>query len=248
MANIRWRTKDIEELRNELDRYNRKVARLARKGQSSEYFEKMPSFKDVQPGITTRAEYKDLLSKLRNYTAKGSERQYAPAAQMGISLTEAEKNELDRRIKEINKDRQQMKKDYEANQQRSTKDLPQHDVNKFQFNPKRTVDEQLNKAKENGWSPQAFERFKETVNKQSDPDYLNNRFEQYKASYIKTAIEKLGSQYGGQIAARVEQIPAKDFYFLALSNYELSIDYLYDPIPIIDKVETILSILGSVGW
>ena len=243
MANIRWRTKDIYELESEIDRYNRKVLRERRKGNESDLFDIIPDFADMKEKITTRAQYKDLLQHIRIYTQRGSEKQYAPAAEKGVQLTVAEKNELDRRVAIINKDRNRMRREFAKRGREDDRFKPRHDIRQTQLGKKKTVDEQLQgKTYKNN-----FARYKESVKKQSSPDYMNQRFDQYKESYISKCQELLG-RFGAEIIAKVEKIEAETFYYLSLAHPELSIDFLYDPISIKEKVEMILAKLSELGY
>lgn len=249
MANIRWRNKDIDELQREIERYNRKVKRLAKEGRGSELFEPSLPFEEVKTNITTRAQYKDYLEHLRNLTKRTSTRQYKPAAEKGISLTEGEKAEMNRLIKVINKDRRQMKREYEERTQSKLKDLPKNDINRIQMQPKPDIDKKLSQLNyEKGLNKLNFKAFTESVKKQSDTEYLNQRYEMYKTNYLETVPKTLGYMYGGDVIQRIEPIPAKDFYFAAITNPELSIDFLYDPLTAFEKAEAILNKLDFLGW
>lgn len=248
MPNIRWRTKDVEQLQKEVERYNRKIKRLEKKGITSDIFEGV-KLKDLKTDITTRSQYNDTLARLRNLTKRGSEKQYAPAAEKGISLTEGERAELNRQIKIINRDRRKMKKEYEMRSQSKIKDLPKNDINRIQMSPKPDVDTQLSRLKyEKGLNKLNFKEFKESIKKQADTEYLNQRYEQYKENYTATIPKTIGYLYGSDIITRLQDVDPKEFYYASIMNEEFTIDFLYDPLTQAEKAEAILNKMDYLGW
>lgn len=250
MANIRWRTKDIEELRKEIDRYNKKIKRLQKQGRSSDIFEPSLPFKDVKAGITTRAEYNDYLSHLRNLTKRTSTYKYKPATEKGVSLTQGEAAEINRRVKVINKDRRQMKREYEERTQSKIKDLPKHDITRIALSPKSNLEGYLNHVdKLKGSKTENIKKYIESVKKQSEKEYREERYDNYKKKYIESAGRILGWNNAIDIENRLEKVDSKEFYYASLTYDEFALSFLYnDPLTAAEKVEAILSRCDYLGW
>ena len=248
MANIRWREKDIEELRKEIERYNRKLKRLEKKGVESDIFQPSLPFKEVKTNITTRAQYKDYLSHLRNLTEKGSEKKYAPAAEKGIAISKGEVAELDRLVKIINSDRRKRAKEYEKRTGNKVKNLPKQDIQRMSLKPKKTATQQIDSLHYgSSMNRMNFQKFKESVKTQSDPETINRRYERYKAEYIGHLKFHLKPDDVTKITDRIMSMPAVDFYYLSIENEIFTVEYLYDPATADEKAEQILSALDELG-
>ena len=251
MADIRWRTKDIEQLREQIERYNRKLKRLKKQGFESDVFDVSKPFSEIQKEITTRGQYNDYLSHLRNLTTKGSEKVYAPATEKGIKLTVGEANELNREIQIINKDRRKRRNEYEKRTEAKVEWLPKKDVRLMELEMKATVDKQL--AKYDKYSPsqkeENFKVFKQSFKKQSDTDYIEERFEKNKQHYYDGLSKRMPSNIAYEIAKRVEAIDPEDFYYLQLEFPELSYDFMYnEPMTPYEKYELIDAKLSDLGY
>lgn len=249
MANIRWRTKDVEELRKEIERYNRKLKRLEKKGVESDIFQPSLPFKDVKTQITTRAQYKDYLSHLRNLTERGSEKRYAPAAEKGISISKGEVKELDRLVKIVNSDRRKRAKEYENRTGEKVRTLPKQDVQRMTLKPKKNATQQIASIDYGGsMNRMNFKKFVESVKTQSDVKTITERYSRYKANYIEHIPRHIPPDEAAEIIERINQIPDKDFYYLSLENETFTVEYLYDPVTADEKAEQILSTLDEVEY
>lgn len=249
MANIKWRPQDIDELRKEIERYNRKVKRLAKKGFESDLFPVSKPFKEIQKDITTRGEYKDYLAHLRNLTEKGSEYKYTPASEKGVTISKGEVKELDRMIKIINSDRRKRIKEYQERTGANVKNLPEHDIQQYTLQLKPTVDKQLKKANYGGsMNRMNFQKFIESVQIQSDKDYIEERYDRFLETYIEHLPRHLSEEQTYDIVNRLGNINAKDFYYLSLEYPELTVEFLYDPLTVQEKYEQITSVLDTVGF
>lgn len=247
MANIRWREKDIEELRKEIERYNRKLKRLEKKGVESDIFQPSLPFKEVKTNITTRAQYKDYLSHLRNLTEKGSEKKYEPAAEKGIAISKGEVAELDRLVKIINSDRRKRAKEYEKRTGNKVKNLPKQDIQRMSLKPKKTATQQIASIDYGGsMNRMNFKKFVESVQSQSDAEKIENRYAQYKANYIEHLPRHLAPEDVEEIVSRLDEIPDKDFYYLSINNEVFTVNYLYDPATAEEKAEQIISTLDEI--
>lgn len=248
MAKIRWRPQDIEEMRKEIERYNRKVRRLAKKGFESDLFNISKPFKEIQKDITTRGEYKDYLAHLRNLTEKGSEYQYTPAKEKGITISKGEVAELDRMVKIINSDRRKRAKEYEKRTGAKVKNLPQQDIQRLTLKPKQSATKKIATMDYGGLNKMNFEKFTESVQTQSDKDYIDNRYQINKQRYVEQMPNRLGI-YTYDIMDRIDKIPDKDFYYLQIEYPELSYEFMYnDPLTPSEKAEYIESILDELGY
>ena len=71
MANIKWREKDIANLKKQINRYNRKRQRIAKK--NPEFKEFLPpalNTKIERKNITTRREYNLLMNRINRFLNK----------------------------------------------------------------------------------------------------------------------------------------------------------------------------------
>lgn len=250
MANIRWRPQDVEELKREIERYNRKLSRLGKTGFESDLFTKSKSFKEMQTEIKTRGQYKDYLSHLRNLTQKGGGETYAPAKAKGINVTKGEVDELDRLTKIVNSDRRKQIKAYENHTGGKIKNLPKQDIIKLGLKPKQTASKKIASL---NYSPSLnranFKKFMESTQTQSDQDYIDSRYQRNMDNYIDNLPKKIPSIYCYEIIDRISAIPPEEFYFIQIEHPELSYDFMYnDPLTGSEKAEFILDTLSSLGY
>lgn len=250
MAKIRWRSKDTDELKREIQKYNRKLREMSKKGFESDLFEKSKSLKELQKEITTRGQYKDYLAHLRNLTKRGSQVQYAPAKDKGIEITQAEVDELDRLVKIVNSDRRKRAKAYEAQTGGKVKNLPKQDVVKLGLKPKQTATKKIEAL---SYSPSAnranFQKFIESTVTQSDRDYIDSRFQRNMSNYFENLPKKIPSIYCYEIIDRTSKIDPEEFYYLQIEYPELSYDFMYnDPLTGSEKADFILSRLSALGY
>lgn len=249
MVNIRWRNKDIDELKREVERYNKKLLRLKKQGRAGEIFEPSLPFKDVKSQITTRSQYNEYLEHLRNLTDKSSTKAYKPATQKGIPLTQGEAAELNRMVKVINKDRRQMKREYETRTQSKIKDLPKHDITRIALSPKSNLENYLNHVDKLKGSPTSnIKKYIESVKKQSDTKYRESRYERYKETFIESAGRILGWGNAIEIGNRLSEVDPEEFYYASLIYDEFDLGFLYDPLTSTEKAEAILSRCDYLGW
>lgn len=246
MANIRWRTKDIEQLQKEVERYNRKLRRLKKKGFESDLFDISKPMKELKKTITTRGEYNDYLAHLRNLTEKGSEYRYTPAGEKGLAVSKGEVKELNRLIKIINSDRRKRIKEYEIRTGAKVKNLPEHDIQQYTLQPKRTAEKHISTLNYNGsMNRMNWKKFVEGVITQSDEDYIEQRYNRFLEAYIEHLPRHIRSEKAYDIINRLGNYNAKDFYFLSLEYPELTIEFLYDPIEADEKADLIIDVLDK---
>lgn len=249
MGKIRWRPQDVDELKKEVERYNRKLKRLSKQGFESELFQPSKSFKKVQSDIKTRKQYKDYIAHLRNFTERGSEKRFEPASAKGIQISKGEVKELDRLIKIVNSDRRKRIKEYQKRTGASVKNLPEHDIQQYTLQMKPNVEKHLKSLSYNGsMNRMNFQKFIESAQTQSDEAYINERYERFLSNYIEHLPRHIGSENAYDIINRLGNIPAKDFYYLSLEYPELTIEFLYDPIEADEMTELISSVLDKVEF
>lgn len=228
---IRWRDSDIEALKRELDKYNRKIRRLQKQG-VPEVVRSLPpkiSFKQAKANISYRSEYNNLMKSLKRFTKRGS--QQLVKTRSGVVTTKYEIEDINARVRSIN-----------ARRAREAAKMPQEAYEMFDKPRMGRMKERALKAKQyaGSVSPEDWEEYVRSVRKQSEPGYDLRRKETYKRNFysaLDTIFDEEESEYYKEL---FDQMKLDDFVELSLDDEVLYINFLYkDPLSIAEKREEI---------
>lgn len=220
MPPIKWREQDVDLLRKQIRNFNRKIDRLMKAG-APEVKAALPpkmSMKTARAQIETRADYNRMLKSIGRVTARGSEKLVTTKG--GVTAPEFEIKELQARVRFINAQR---KKRLAKLPEIEPGDLPMMGrVTREQLKPKTAP----GKIVPSGW-----EKYKESVYKQSSPEYYKTGDARYVQNYIKGIEENFSKKDADAIKQMIkDNYTDEEFVMTSLENEELSISFQYDPI------------------
>lgn len=229
MPPIKWREQDVDLLRKQIRNFNRKIDRLMKAG-APEVKAALPpklSMKTARAQIETRADYNRMLKSIQRVTARGSEKLVTTKG--GVTAPEFELKEMQARVRSINAHRKQ----------RLAK-LPEIEPGDLPMMG-RVTREQLKPKKAPGTiTPAGWEKYKQSVYKQSDPSYYRTGDRRYVRNYLYGITENFGEKDAKALEKMIkDNFTDEEFVLLSLENTELSIDYQYDPLSTSVKRESI---------
>lgn len=243
---IKWRKSDAEKLTKEIERFNAKVNRLAKN---------KPEINDVLPEKIYRADKKELIEQFKGqprsefnkyinslgrFLKKNAEK--VVSNDYGLKATQWEKKEVGYKVNAINRERAKEKERIErieVTSQGKPTGMKRGEMGSERMNsfaPKKYNFNKIKPGKE-------WKKYKESVSKQSNIDYLSEKMERYKDNYLK-GLENFGG-YEKQIADIIKQLPADVVVETYFKEQEAEIKFYYEAIKgIRDKDEVLDTILG----
>lgn len=228
MPQIKWRQQDIDLLRKEIRNFNRKVDRLMKSG-SPEVKAALPpklSMKTAKQSISSRSDFNKQIKSIKRFTERGSEQLMKTKG--GVVAPKFEVKELEARVRSINAQRRQALKELgpieEANKPLMGR------VERAQLRPKKAPGK---------ISPEGWQAYKESVMKQSDPNYIKTKNQRYIENYLKGAADIFGPEKAQQLRDKIDLMDPHKFVQASLLEERLSIGFLYDPLKLKDKFNEI---------
>lgn len=224
-VDIRWRKSDVEKVKREVKRYNRKIKKAIDSGKiTQEQAPKHLTYSEVRKNTQTRAELNRTLKDIKSiHKADALETQ---TSDYGLTKTNYEIDTLKSKLKQINKERAKQK-EFIGNlellsrgKDTGFKVITRLDEAMKQFEPKKF---DYSKKKKSDW-----EDFVYSVEKQQHDYYMTDKNEQYKTNYM-TAIENtFGTDRANELNAIVQQVDLHDFIKNYLQDTEGDMSYIYD--------------------
>ena len=247
-SNIKWRASDAEKLEAEIKRFNKKIYNTRHRH---------PELKNVLPKTITKAdklqmieefknaprsEFKKTLNSINRFSRPGAEE--AVKAMTGNKVTKWEKREIGIKVGQINRqrtiERAKMEK-LDATSQGVPLGLKRGQMGSERMNalkPKKYNFDKIKGGKE-------WEKFKDTIEKQSSFNYRQDRFEQYKANYLK-GLDDVFGEYAKDIKSIIEKLPPELVNETYFKEQEASITFIYDMQEMNLKLDVLSNIWGNV--
>lgn len=232
---IRWRDKDIINLRKTVSKFNAKLTRLTKAHpEFADFLPERLSVQQARENIHTRNDFNRFISSHERFMKKGAERPIV--SESGAKTTEWQLNEVKRNIATINRRRAAELKiaapsPYKGNM---------GSVEDNNLRPKKLRFDELPQS--------AWDKFVKQIERESSRDYKQTQLNIYKENYIKAAYNMLGNE-AEELVDKIKNIPPDIFYRIILENYDiLSIGFLYDDFEIKVKSEEILGRLEALGY
>ena len=228
---IRWRDSDIEALKRELDKYNRKIRRLQKQG-VPEVVRSLPpkmTLKQAKANISYRSEYNNLMKSLKRFTKRGSQK--LVKTRSGVVTTKYEVEDLNARVRSIN-----------ARRAREAAKMPKEAWEMFDKPRMGRMKDQALKPKQyaGAVSPEDWDAYRRSVMKQSQPGYERQRMELYKRNYYQSLDNIFDDEEAAFYKELFDEMPIEKFVELSLNDEILYIGFSSkDPLPIQEKRELI---------
>lgn len=232
--NIKWRKSDREKISNTVRQFNAKITRTLKKHpEFAPYLPEKITVKELTAKIETRKDFNREVNSLARFLKKGAEKPLT--SKSGIKTTTWERKEIGYKVAQINRQRTIEKKRANVSTYKGTMGtIKANNLSPKKFN--------IDKMR-----PQEWDKFLETVEKQIKSNYNYDKMVRYKENYIKGLFNVFGTK-GNDIAKLVENIPPEAFTDLFYNDPVLQLDFIYDPLEVDLKIESIIEHLESNGY
>lgn len=227
---IRWRKGDAEKLDKEIKRFNAKVNRTKKKHPDLAEFlpetikkeEKARLLKEIKSA--PRSEFKKQLNSLSRFSEKGAEK--TVTSKTGNVVTKWEKKEVSLKVAQINRERTKERtvaENLDVTTQGKSIGFKRGQMGSERMNELKPKPFNFDKIK----GGKEWEKYKETVNKQTSYDAKTRRLEDYKSNYIKGLKGAFGD-YASDIIEIVESLPADVVVKTHYAEQEATITFFYE--------------------
>lgn len=232
-SNIKWRKSDRKKISNAVRQFNSKITRTLKLHPDFERF--LPdkiSVKELTSKIETRNDFNREVNSLLRFLKKGAETPFT--SKSGIETTKWGKQEISYKIAQINRSRTLRRKKANVSTFKGT-------MGSIQENNLKPKIFDINKIRKNDWK-----LFIENVEKQVKSNYYSDKMRIYKENYIK-ALSNVFGEKGNVITSIVLNIPDDVFSDYFFNDPVLQLDFIYDPIEIDLKIESIIEHLKETN-
>lgn len=221
--NIKWRNTDEKALANTVRKFNAKRTRLLKQVPELEEFlpEKL-SVREIKKTIKTRRDLKNELNSIERFMRKGAEKPIV--TKEGVKTTQYQKKELEIKVRAINLRRAAERKKANVSTEKGTMGT----IRANNLQPKKV---NFDKIRKEDW-----QKFIESVEKQSMDSYSQDKYDRYKENFIK-GLENAFGQKGERLKKLAEQIEPETLTQMYYDDPILQIDFIYDPLEMDVKIE-----------
>lgn len=231
---IRWRKSDREKISKTVRQFNAKITRTLKKHpEFAPYLPEKITVKELTEKIGSRKDFNREVNSLSRFLKRGAEKPYT--SKSGIKTTTWERREIGYKVAQINRQRTIERKRANVSTYKGT----MGSIQANNLNPKKYNIDKIR--------PQEWDKFIETVEKQVKSNYSYEKMERYKENYIKGLYNVFGTK-GSDIIGIVENIPPDEFTDLFYNDPVLQLDFIYDPIEVDLKIESIIEHFESNGY
>lgn len=241
--NIKWRESDEKELERITKNFNAKIERnLKKHPELKDILPDKVTKRDLKSEITTRQEFKKEINSLNRFLKRGAEKTIT--SKTGVTVTKWERKEIGIKVAGINRQRTIERKAAE-NTEALTRGKPVG-LKRGEMGNVRTQELKKKKFDFNKIKPgKEWEKFVESVEKQSKPSYNREKAERYKQNYIQALVNNLGD-LADDLIDTIQQIPAKLVVETYYADEQAFIDFPYDPIAAQIKLDILSDMWESV--
>ena len=234
-SNIKWRTKDRQQLSKVVRQFNAKLTRTLRKHpELKPYLPERLTVQGLKEQIKTRNDFNREVNSAKRFLKKGVEMPYT--SESGIKTTEWERREIGIKVGVINRRKARERKAADVSTYKGT----MGSIRENNLLPKKY---NIDKIRPSDW-----DKFVESVEKQVASTYSTEKQSRYKANYIK-GVQNIFSPADAQaIISIVSRIPDEEFTQLFYDDPVLQLDFVYDPLEAHFKAEQVMEHLSARGY
>lgn len=234
-SNIKWRTKDRQQLSKVVQQFNAKLTRTLRKHpELKPYLPERLTVQGLKEQIKTRNDFNREVNSAKRFLKKGAEMPYT--SESGIKTTEWERREIGIKVGVINRRKARERKAADVSTYKGT----MGSIRENNLLPKKY---NIDKIRPSDW-----DKFVKSVEKQVASTYSTEKQSRYKANYIK-GVQNIFSPADAQaIISIVSRIPDEEFTQLFYDDPVLQLDFVYDPLEAHFKAEQVMEHLSARGY
>lgn len=240
MSKIRWRSKDSEELRKAVDRFNKKISYWENKGK--DILPDRVYISDLKSNINTRQDFNNIINSLARFSRRGAED--IKVNPYGVAVTNWELNEYHIKRAVRNRTFNQRKarlQNLEIDLVGFDEPLTRSEMGREDAAVLRPMTNRFKTAQ----SLNEFRQSMKTAIKQSKSSYWLMRDEIYKTNYINALERELGHIEGvNDIIEYIDNLSGSELYRINLSNPDTDIDFIYLYPGQIAKVDHLKNVYG----
>lgn len=235
--NMRWRSSDVEELNRVVSNFNNKVRYWDKKGQQT--LPELQRVRDIRENIQSRQDYNRVLNSLKRFSNRGAEE--VVSNKHGVEVTKWHLKEYSIARATRNRATNKRKKELdnlEIDLPGFDKPLTRAELGRTDSNEMRPLVDRFKTAR----NKKEFEKAFNTAIYQSDPNYFYIRDNRFKENWLNAARAYLqGADGYNELIQFVENMDPTEFYKLTLRNLDTSIEYIYRPEDIQQKVDHLMN-------
>jgi uncharacterized protein YvpB len=241
--NIKWRNSDEKELERVVRNFNAKIDRqLKTHPERAEFLPDKISKRELKKEIKTRQDFNKEIHSMERFLKKGAEKPLT--SKTGNTITEWEKKELSLKVAQINRARtieRQKVENIEALSRGKPVGLKRGEMGNIrtqELQPKKFNFDKIRPGKE-------WEKFKESVEKQSKSIYSTEKMERFKDNYIN-ALRNVFGNNAEDIISIIKDLSPEDITSTFFADEQASIDFIYDPIDAAAKLDALTEVWENV--
>lgn len=221
--NIKWRKTDEQKLAKAVRKFNAKRTRLLKQvPELEEFLPQKLNVKDIKNDVKTRRDFNNVINSIERFMKKGAEKPIV--TKEGIKTTVYQKRELEIKVRAINARRAaELKKAAPSTEKGTMGSVREKNLSPKKYN--------LDKIKRSDW-----DKFVESVEKQSKDSYSAEQYDRYKENFLK-GLENVFGEKGQNLINIAKQIDPETLTQMFYDDPILQIDFIYDPIEMDLKIE-----------
>lgn len=229
--NIKWRKTDEQKLAKAVRKFNAKRTRLLKQvPELEEFLPKRLNVKEIKNDVKTRRDFNNVINSVERFMKKGAEKPIV--TKEGIKTTAYQKRELEIKVRAINSRRSAELKKASPSTEKGT-------MGTIRANNLRPKKYDLDKIKRSDW-----DKFVESVEKQSKDSYSAEQYDRYKDNFIR-GLENVFGEKGRELIEIAKQINPETLTQMFYDDPILQIDFIYDPLEMDIKIEAMTEHLNN---
>lgn len=224
---IKWRESDIRELKRVIKNFNSKRARLIKKNpENAILYPEKQSYQDLYNRISTRADFNNIVNRLKRFSVKGSEK--IVTTKSGAKITKYERKESGILARAITAKRRAIAKKSGASSEKGT----MGSIKEQNLKPRKNNIENI--KQEN------LRDYLRTLERQLMSSYYTDKDERYVENYKQALRDQLGI-YAEQIISILDYISPERIVEEYYNNPFLQIDFVYSP----EEIEAVANTIAD---
>lgn len=230
--NIRWRKRDSELLRQEINRFNSRLYYQQKKNPYANWLPERANVSKAVEGIQTRADFNRFISSLRQFNAETAKKVPREGRKATTVWAEKQKDTKEQRLRKqalankeaANKHREQLAKEigemevYQGTKPTGIKRAEMGSIKENAVKPLTQDIESMNETQ--------LQKFIERTDRMLDANVEQRKKELWQRNYIKGLIRE---GYPPDIIELIKEIEPDDFAKIVDTNEYATIKFIYDP-------------------
>lgn len=234
--NIRWRKTDLEKLDREVKRFNAKLSRIKKNHpEMSDILPERVSKRELMENIKYRSTFNREMRSLDRFSRRGAEKPVTN--KQGVTVTSWERKETGYKYAQWNRQLTMERKKAEGmdvTSQGKPTGLKRGEMGSVRMNALKNRKFDFEKVK----SKREWDKLVARVEKNLLDIADHEKAERFKMNYIK-GMSRVFGEHGEAVVRKIKMLPAEKVVELFYREQEASIDFIYDPLELIAKLDTI---------